>query len=210
MISGKNSIQNSQNGFISVDFIFAITIAFSMSIVVFAMTYTLSVIEVTQYLVYSSARAHAASNADQSAQVAAAKAKYAKLLADNGLNSVYANGWFTVTAANQLDIRSGDRNFENDYPAAQDSNREVFTGVRTNLRANILELNLPLVGSIAPEDGDGFTTRVAGILIREPSTEECRNFYKQKAEKIWDVNDGRFTRFKSATAPRDLWEDNGC
>lgn len=201
---------NSQGGFISVDFIFAITIAFGMSIVVFAMTYTLSVIEVTQYLVYSAARAHAAGNADQNAQIAAAKAKYTKLLADPGLNSVYANGWFTITPANQLDIRSGDKNFNSDYPAAQDTNREVFTGVRTTLRANILELNLPLIGSIAPEDGDGFSTRVAGILIREPSTEECRNFYKQKAEKIWEVNEGRFTRFKSTTSPRVLWEDNGC
>jgi hypothetical protein len=201
---------NSQSGFISVEFIFAITIAFGMSILVFAMTYTLSVIEVTQYLVYSSARAHAASNADVAAQVNAGRRKYSQLLADAKLQSVYSNGWFTISPVAQLDIRSGERNFDSDYPAAQDTNREVFTGVRTTLRANILEINLPLIGSIAPEDDDGFTTRVAGILIREPSTEECREFFKQKAEEIWQVNGGRFSRFKSAIAPRELWEDNGC
>lgn len=201
---------NNQSGFITTEFIFALSIAFGMSIIVFAMTYSLAVIEVSQYVVFSAARAHTAAQGTVEEQKLAARSKYSQLTNSSGLASVYRNGWFTISPPQQLEIRSGfDTTFDQDYQPSAGSNREVFTGVRATLRVELLELNLPLLGRIVPED-DGFKTRVAGILIREPSAEECRDFFEKKKDEVWNINGGRFANFRGPGSLPDLWEDNGC
>lgn len=199
---------SSQSGFVTMDFLFAIVITFGMSIVLFAMTYTLSVIEVTQYMTFSAARAQAAGNKDVQSQIEEAKKRYTKLLNDPRLKSIYGNGWFEVSPVAQLDVRAGETNFAQDYPAATGTAREVYSGVRTNLNARILEINLPFLGKLGEDDS--MTLRVNSFLIREPSAQECRDFMRQKADAVWNIDDGRFASFRPSSAPSTVWEDNGC
>lgn len=199
-------MKKKQSGFITVEFLFAIVIAFGMSAIVFAMTFTLSTVEVGQYIAFSSARAQAAGNFDKTAQSDAAKAKYSALLADKGLASLFSNGWFTLSKVGQLEIKQGSGdNFSRDYDS---ENRGDMQGVRTVFTAKILEMRLPLIGTITPDNGS-FSAKLTGILIREPSEQECEQYMDQRAQELWNIGDGRFQTYRKGDSSTP-WEDNGC
>lgn len=199
-----------QGGFITLDFIFAMVIAFGMSAVVFALTFTLSVIEVTQYVVFSSARSLAAAHVDKATQEKLARAKYASLIADPVLSPLYSNGWFTVSGSQELEVRSGDgNNFSTDYPSAGAANRDSFQGVRLSFQANMLALRLPVLGAITPDD-EGFKTRLVAMLIREPTQTECQAFMEERKDQIWQLEGGKWAKFKKSGEIATPQEDNGC
>jgi hypothetical protein len=198
--------RRSQSGFITVEFLFAIVIAFGMSALVFAITFTLSTVEIGQYIIFSTARAHAAANFDRNTQSDTAKAKYSSLLADPGLGSLFANGWFTLSPVNQLEIKQGyGDNFSHDYDSGS---RGDLQGVRTTFTAKVLELRLPLIGSVTPDNGS-FSAKLTGILIREPTEQECEQYMDQRAQELWNLGDGRFQKYRQGTEDTP-WEDNGC
>lgn len=204
MATGLKS--RSQSGFITVEFLFAIVIAFGMSMLVFAITFTLSTVEIGQYIVFSTARAHAAANFDKTAQSDTAKAKYTALLADPGLGSLFANGWFTLSKPAQLEIKQGyGDNFNSDYDS---DSRGDLQGVRSTFTAQVLQMKLPLIGSVTPENGS-FSARLTGILIREPTEQECEQYMDQRNEELWNLGSGRFQAYRQGTTPTP-WEDNGC
>ena len=70
----------SNAGFITLDFVFAIIIAFGMTAILFSMTYTLSAVEIAQYLTFSSSRAHAAAHATPDKQIEMGQKKFNELL----------------------------------------------------------------------------------------------------------------------------------
>ena len=196
-----------QRGFVTTEFLVAIAIAFGLTTVTFALTYTLSTIEVYQYVIFSTARAHAASNDSVESQQKAARQKYQQLTSSTGLKSLFSGNWFQVSKPNELEIRSGSTSggsFEADYSGGQSKGH--LQGVRGTFTARILEMRLPFLGSITPESGS-FSTRVNAIMMREVSFAECVQFMKNRAEQIWKIEPG-FGKFKNgASAP---WEDNGC
>lgn len=200
---------NSGHGFATIEFLFAIVIAFGLTMITFSLTMTLSVVEVTQYIVYSASRAHAAANFDVEAQKKAAQDKYSSLIQSPAMAPLYQNGWFQVSSPAQLDIRSGaGKNFEREYGG--NAPRQNLQGVRTTLRANILEMKLPLLGDIKPED-DSFSTRVNAVLIREVSHSECLEYMEQRRESLWTFDGAnRFSRFRKTANLPTPWEDNGC
>ncbi len=200
-------------GFATVDFLFAIIIAFSLVVIVFSLTFTLSVVEVAQYVVFSAARAQSAGNLDPEAQEKAARAKYEKLVNHPVLRTVFRGRFFDISDSKKLEVKSGlniNGNFDQDYPASGYVNRPVFQGVRTELLAKILELKIPFFGTITNDD-DGFRTKVVAIILREPSMKECTDFMKQRMEELWRADGGRAAEFRSSgKRPVVAWEDNGC
>ncbi len=199
-----------QKGFVTTEFLIAIAIAFGLTILTFAMTFTLSTVEVVQYLVYSASRAHAAGNLNVAAQKSAAQAKYEQLKSSVALKPLFNGNWFEISDSRNLEIRSGNGdNFEKDYPSADGANKPNMQGVRTSFTAKILEMRWPFIGSVTPEDG-GFTTRLNAIIIREVSHEECVNYMKERVNALWGM-DGRFSKFRKTSSDfATPWEDNGC
>ncbi|PIS11226.1 MAG: hypothetical protein COT73_05100 [Bdellovibrio sp. CG10_big_fil_rev_8_21_14_0_10_47_8] len=199
-----------QSGFVTTEFLFAVIIAFGLTMLTFALTFTLSTVEIVQYTVYSAARAQAAGNFDVEAQKKTAQSKYEKLIAGNAFGPLFQNGWYTVSKPSDLEIRAGNGdNFEGDYRSSNYVSN-TFQGVRATLVAKILEMRLPFVGSVTPED-DGFKARLTGFLIREPSQKECFDFMEARKEALWTVDgQNRFSRFRKSTDYAVSWEDNGC
>jgi hypothetical protein len=198
-----------QNGFATTEFLFAVIIAFGMTLITFSMTFTLSVVELAQYVVFSSARAHAAANFDVDAQKKEAQLRFDQLVNNAGLRPLLGkpDGFFTFSKSSDLDIRSGDgKNFESDYTT---TSRNSMQGVRATFVANILETNWPLIGKISPEDG-GFSSRVTAVVIREPSQKECLDYMSERNEVLWTFDgNNRFAPFRKTDLP-PAWEDNGC
>lgn len=199
-----------QKGFVTSEFLIAVTIAFGLTILTFAMTFTLSTVEIVQYIVYSTSRAHAAGNFDVTAQKAEARKKYKELISSPAFAPLFANGWFEISSEAQLEIRSGNgENFENEYAAS--GNRKNLQGVRTTLKATVLEQRLPFLGRVTSED-DGFKTRLNAIIMREVSQKECLDYMDERARALkTTLGGGRFSSLGNPTKPVTTpWEDNGC
>lgn len=204
-----------QSGIITLDFMVALVIGFGMSAILFAMTFTLSVVEIAQYMTFSSARAQAAGHKDPLEQEQAARLKFSKLLNNGVLAPLFSNGWFEISKAEELEVRGGETgtssqgSFRNDYPSAGSENRRIFAGVRATLSAKMLEMRLPLIGNTADGEEGGFSTKITTILIREPSQVECQKFIKDRYSKLMSL-DGRFSSYGSHQADYAPMEDNGC
>lgn len=216
-------LQNSK-GFLAADFLFSLVIATGLCIILFSLSYTLFVAEISQYIAFSTARAHSAAHVDVYKQQEMAKNKFNELINKPSIVSIYKNGWFKLS---QPDIRSGESNSSNpiftDYPEteADGAKRVPQVGVRLSLSIKLLELKIPLLGNTYEEE-DQFKANVTGLLFREPSMKECQEQlkYNVRYKAILDL-DQRFRKLGQATAAEKDFsgselgvyipmEDNGC
>ncbi len=205
-------LQNSR-GMITAEFIFALVLSAGLCIVLFALNFTLSMAEVAQYVAFSSARAHAAGHVDQDKQEQLAKEKYKALLNTPALKNLFNNGsegWFILSA--ELDVRGGGatgRSFS-EYPN-QVADRVPQVGVRFDFQPRILNLKLPFLGSTSEDPDSGFSTKITGLLIREPTQKECWDLQvRQRYKAILDLESRYRILGASGENKYAPMEDNGC
>lgn len=221
----KNVLRD-RRGFLTVDFLFAITLAAAMIMIMFAFTTTLTVFEVAQYIAFSTSRAHSAAHKSQDKQITLGEQKFDSFSDPQrfpALAPLLKNGWFEIEAKS-LEIRGGgagnygtsDKNFNEIYGYHENSMPE--TGIRFKLHAKILKLNLPLLGRVTNDED--FSTYVTGLLIREPTTEECMGqMGAEQRFKELKRQDSRFNGLWSNQKPQPVpsntnayfpMEDQGC
>ena len=70
-------------------------------------------------------------------------------------------------------------------------------------------MKLPFIGNTSDDD-KGFSTRIAAILVRNPTQVECQAFMESRIEAIWNLEGGRANRFKQSSLTAIPQEDNGC
>lgn len=209
----KKLLVNNQSGLIMVDFIFAIILTAGMGVLLFSISYSMVAVEVTQYLSYSTARAHLGSNKDPEAQEAKARAKYSALIGSkNAVGTLYQNGWFEAGKGDTVDIRSGitgnGKSFSDDLAGGSDSpERNWFLGVSVPLTIKLMKFKFPFLGDTAPDYDDGFKTRLNTMLIRESSTKECRDFMENRRSALGALPSATTYYDPAAYVPM---EDNGC
>ncbi|MFP5518336.1 MAG: hypothetical protein ACLGGX_00405 [Bdellovibrionia bacterium] len=213
-----------ERGMVSADFIFSLVIAAGVSAVLFAVTFTLSMVEIAQYMAFSSARAMAGADLGIDNQVAAAQKKYEGLLASKTLQPLFSAGgdtWFIVSK--ELEVRPGGpsgTDFREEYgqqDKAHDPRRSIYTGVRFDFKPKLMSLRIAMLGSTSLEgDGSEFATKINAIMLREPSFRECFDLQvKQRYDAIGRMpatgsgqRYGSYVgRGKSSYVPM---EDNGC
>lgn len=169
-----------QKGQLTTEFIFAIVIAFGLFTLFFAMTYTFSVIEISQYVVYASARTHAASNLDKETQRQEGMKKFQSLVNSNGLKSLYSGSWFVFGPVSEQMFRQGEgENFSNELSRPSTGNDEylkVFVGLSVPFEAKIISsaMAIPFISSVSGDDDAAvFKTNINTMMIREISHKEC-------------------------------------
>lgn len=211
-----NQVKNSR-GFVSADFIFSLVLAAGLSVVLFSLNFTLSMAEVTQYIVYSTARAHSAGHVDQDKQEQMGKDKYQELLANNELKSIFSAGtetWFQLSAT--PDIRGGGPNqksFDDVYPAFnEDSNQRIpQVGARITFKPKLLNMRIAFLGSTAEDPDAGFSTNISALLIREPTQKECFELQVKPRYSAFLDLDSRYKELGGAGQNKYIpLEDNGC
>jgi hypothetical protein len=193
-----------QAGFITVDFIFAVVLIFGMTMLLFAVSLTLTVASITQYVTFASARNYVAGHLDLSHQEQKAKDKYNALIGNNVFSPLYKNGWFMVDA----DPTVGDitQTIQGYAPSNGDPN--MFWGTGTNFTAKILDFNIPFFGSTNP-DSNGktdFQTFMGSYLGRDVTTTECMDFVKQRWSAITNLGNG----YATAQGTYVAFSDDGC
>ena len=205
-------IRNSR-GFLTAEFLFSLILCAGLCMVLFALNFSLSMAEVAQYIAFSTARAHAAAQYDQATQTQKGKDKFAQLINLPALKPLFNNpngGWFKLSG---LDIRGGGNSgsdFGDEYTYVE--NRVPQVGVRINFTASVLNMKVPFLGSTSSDaNGEGFTAKVTGLLIREPTQEECMELQvKARYSAILNL-DPRY-KVLGGRGEGDYFpmEDNGC
>lgn len=210
------TIQNSR-GMISAEFLFSLVLSVGLCIVLFTLTFTLSMVEVAQYIAFSASRAHAAGHITMDKQIEMGHNKYNRLVNHKTLKALFndPNGnWFKLTG---FEIRSGGISGQtfDEYKVSDGSDlseRIPQVGVRFNFVAAVLDRRLHFLGGTSENPGsDPFSARVAAMLIREPTMNECQNQIKDRYDAILDLNSG----YAIGNAGRGTYEqypseDSGC
>ena len=73
-------IKQNEKGFLALDFIFALIVSFSVIILFFGLTLTLTAVEIGQYIVFATSRNYSAAHLNRGMQEQEARAKYQRLL----------------------------------------------------------------------------------------------------------------------------------
>ena len=216
MRNQKTKIILTNSGMITADFLFSFLLASMFTAFLFAMCFSFTVIEVVQYISYSATRAAIPSNKDFEAQRRRAEKKVNSLVNNNILNTLLKNGWFNVTIKDMRLGQNASDYYSSEYkmePIAGSSPVPFFipaSGVRLNLEAKILEMNLGPFGKIESDTGNGFSLTVGSMLFREPNQRECIDLMKRRYQQILSLD----PKYQSIAGPGMAsalpMEDNGC
>lgn len=205
--SRKNILKN-QQGALSADFLFSFIFGIMMCLVLFVMSTTFALVEVAQYIAFSTSRSMIAGNiytgsgqcsggsgADAAkSQTDITCVKVNKLLKHKFISSIINNVWFELKPDSDF-MKIGLTNSDvfTEYDASNVSNRVIQTGIRLAYYPKILQ-NLQ-ISFFAPKpeniEGEAGKARVTGLLLREPANEECQKYAKLRYDATLQV-DARF------------------
>ena len=200
-----------QSGIITIDFLISLLIASVFCTVLFVFTFTFTVVEISQYIAFSTGRSFIAGHLTPADQEKMATNKFNQFLGSNGnkeLLPLFKNGWYELSAPDIRGAGESGKSFESDYGSgAKDSS---YSGVRLRFNAKLLMLNFGILGSTS-KSGEGFFANVTGLMIREPTTEECKKQFTldNRYRAILDL-DPRFNDYRATSDKYLEMEDNGC
>lgn len=206
----KNSLIKNNNGIITLDFLFAFVLVMGFSGILFSLTMTLTVAEITQYITFASARQYSISHINEAEQRNVAYEKYQKLVSNPVFASFYNNDWFEI---NQQNVTIGDH--ADIYPeyGNQPLGINLFQGTGTKFIAKMLDFHIPFFGSTSNSDkGGGFETYIGSYLSREPTYAECWRFNNRRWEAIKQLNQNGTSQYDQAGNNNAYLaiSDNGC
>ena len=206
-----------QSGQMVVDFMISIVIAFGLFMVFFAMTYTFSAIEVAQYVVFSAARAQAGGNVTVEAQRKAGADKLTYLIQKSPeISPMFNPTWFEFgqNPDQRLGAASGGT-----FTSLSGTNSagayQAFTGISMPFISHLMSFKVPFImGGQTQDDGTDsgtFATHINAILAREPSMQECQDFWSpaQRLPLLQHLPSGAILQGGSNSHYYPV-EDNGC
>lgn len=208
---------SSEAGMITLDFLFAFVLVMGFAGLLFALTLTLTVVEVTQYITFAAARNYSAGHVNVIYQEQQARLKYKELTEGSVFTPLFSNGWFEVAKADAILVGDATQTFV-EYKPASPEDPNLFYGVGTPFIARMLEFNVPFFGSTTDEgdgQGSGFKTFIASYLGREVTTNECLRFFNNlRWQKIRSLPVNGGATYATSTPADDVsyWivSDNGC
>lgn len=207
------------SGFLAADFLFSFVLVIGCGIIIFALTFSLATVEVAQYITWSAARAYSAGNLTQADSELAGRTKFKNLaLKFPLLTGADGNSsWFTLSLKVVGDTAytglTGPVDEKNKSTGAIPENRQPWTGVSAELEWKLFKsIQLPFLGKIAAQGSDTFTFPIRAFLLRNPSQEECLQFYADRFDKgILHLNEGwKNNNLLSLPQSYVPIEDNGC
>lgn len=200
--------RNTQQGFLTVDFLFAIIACIGCLMFLLRISISLVSAQVAQYIVYSSARAHSAGDISKQDQIDAGELKYKNLLKEAGLVAGL------LTPGENIQKSGVIGNFNNVYGPPEDGSAESgipFIGARSEIKLPRLGMTVPFLGKTSDGEEE-FKANVSAMIFREPSSEECQTFYKKenRYEEILKRDSARFSQAGSFSSAYVPMEDSGC
>lgn len=185
-----------QKGSLTLDFIFAFLLVFSISFILTSVSFTLSVVESIQYMAFSSSRDYFAGHINKQKQEELAEKKLEILKNFGSYKNLLKKEWFDVKY-----LGSGD--FKSDYSSTNP--KDVFEGTRLQVTIGFLNFNLPFFGST--EGDQPYVANMTSFIGREPTSEECMDTVSKRLNKLISLG-GYATG--SLNPSYVTFDDNGC
>lgn len=207
----KDILLKNNSGFMVMDFLFAMVLVMGFSAILFAITITLSSVEIVQYITFASARNYFAADKSPADQITSAKTKFTNLKNSSVLGPLFNNGWFVIDNEPPMgDHTKTKASLSTPYnPPSVIGN--TIIGVSTHLMVPVLDFSVPFFGSTSKtQDGSGkdFTSTIGSYLGREVTQEECINkFVKERWNQIIKLNSAYNQAKKPVYYP---FADDGC
>lgn len=205
-----------ERGIITIDYLFALVLVAGFSFIIFAVSMTLMMSEVVQYITFASARNFFAAHNNEDAQRDAAFQKYAELKTNPVVDPLFNSGWFELDESRMIidtDVPSKKSDLRG-YEQAPAQN--LFHGTVVWFSAKILEFNVPFYGSTVDDElrgGNEFGAYIGSYLGREVTHEECENFLTERWTKFKDLPTGGAASYSEARRTDNYYvaiADNGC
>lgn len=200
-----------EGGFLTVDFLLAIVATISCMLFLLRLSLSFVTVELAQYVLYATARAQAAGDVSSDEQKIAGEEKYKKLLKTPEIAAGFLRPGSTISK----NVTIGDLSNYYAPSGVNDGTNEMglpMWGARSELTIKQAEF-VAFLGRAA-NTNDEYKAGVNGIIFREPSSEECRRFFKEinPFQLLVDRDgSGRFRRAQSAGSPSYVpMEDSGC
>ncbi|MCC6278196.1 MAG: hypothetical protein IT289_09810 [Oligoflexia bacterium] len=195
-----------ENGQLTIDFLFSFILVMTVSVLLSALAYGLTLVEIVQYISFSGARVYFAAELTPNEQTQAAKAKVDQLLESTPfISRARRAGWIEIASnghgAGKLS------NYRDQIGASSD--RDSFIGYQIVFNLPIMGLELPFFGAALqpPQGSPGFQTRVSSFLLREPTFQECQAVMRGAYSALIQKDPSIYGR--GAGTPV-LILDNGC
>lgn len=204
--------KNSQSGFAAAEFLFTFVLVISCGLVVFALTFSLMTIEVAQYITWSAARSYSAGNVSKEANQIAGETKFDNLAAAFPLLSNTNNtDWFNFSRKR---VGPASPNMLSNMDISNrlgEESRHPWSGVSATIELKLFKsLKVPFLGAVT-NDEDLFEFPLHAFLYRNPSQEECRQFYQNRLQEgIISLPDFQQISSDIRTNNYTPHEDNGC
>lgn len=194
---------HNQRGSLTIDFLFATVLVMGVSGLLFALCFTLTVVEISQYIAFSTSRVYLSSHFNPETQKSMAEEKFNQLIYDTPWKVLFKkDGWFTLKYINTGDFRE-------EYPriSSDEHDSDRFWGTMLEIQSKVLDFKIPFYGSTNPED-NAFKAKITSFLGRESTAEECVDFHVQRFEEIKKLNNKFGTNVPNK--PVESFYDNGC
>ncbi|MCH2534652.1 MAG: hypothetical protein MK008_09455 [Bdellovibrionales bacterium] len=207
-------------GVITIDFLFAFTFIFGLVYLLFVVCFTFFMVEVTQYITFSSARSYLAAHNTNQKQLEMGNQKFLQLTQSelSPVKGILGNlKWYQISSP--LIGKFGDDGFN--YPQVEGqvlldeydvttSDQNTFWGMRVEFIPKVLDFSVPFVGS-TNEKGEGtgeiFKSNIQSFLGREVSSEECLNMQTNRWNLIKSKS-SKYSQYPNMAMPKVA--DNGC
>lgn len=187
-----------KRGVLFVEFLFVFVISLLMIIYFFLLSMTFIQIEVAQYIAFKTAREYFLGNENQNDQRSAAGSKFVALKEGSALSAPLffeAPNWW------ELEVLDFGDSFGTDS-----EDRGLFEGVRLQFTSKVIHASIPYIGGSGGEEEFIITS----YLGREPTEEDCGNFFRGKAARIQSWFNTHPLISTSSSFPTQSAGDNGC
>ncbi len=182
-------VTKNQKGSLAVQFLFGWVLVMIFGVIFGALSLTLMMSEVVQFVTYVSARSYFLGEGSERNHIAVATKKYADLTSDMPLLKTGGDSWFSVGPEITRTLGF------NESITPSHANQNLFVGVWTNFSAKGLFKSIPLplwsaggAGSLSDDDtSENFTATIGSYLGREPSREDCQKFDAQRWKWIYQI-----------------------
>ncbi len=164
-----------ERGILTLDLMFALVLVTAFTVILFSMMFTLSLTSVAQYISFASARNYSLAHFDPDEQRTRAEATFERLMEEPELAPLMNGSLFRITSFEANDFNDL---FEPDGP-----NARVFHGVRMEILSGMLNFRIPMFGATTTSDR-GFRATVNSYLLREPTNQECKEFFANRYEQL--------------------------
>lgn len=216
--SNIKKFHKNQSGFIFADFIFSLVLVLSSCVILFVLCFSLASVEIGQYITWSTARAYSGGHLTSDRSTLAGKQKFRKLSTQfpllTGANT--NTFWFQLELQDVGNNNSLIANLQQINTSNSLSNgepRQPWTGAAAELDVALFRrLYLPFIGKLSTDDSV-FKYNLRAFILRNPSQNECLEFFKQKYDEGVSKIEGSWNNRNFLTnAGSDFvpMEDNGC